>query len=279
MILPIERIYHKIIHHLSFLSFGDLNNFITSTFPMLTVCRGNLSSGNVTIDNSYCFLGDVCGYRLLIMAFIIVISAKISQLMLQHIPKKYLNKDGIRIGYKWLVLIYFPLLIFNFSLNDELIIVILFSIFFNLIVCLFIIDMKIGYLPDILVYPLLWVGLVYQVCSEQGNVVSAIYAVITSYLSIMLLTVIMEKIRQSPQMGRGDFKLIAACAAWLGLMNLPQFFALAAGIGGLHYWAIYLRHRHKAIARIPFGPAIILSATYWLFAPLVCLVMFNGAMS
>ncbi|RMA07896.1 prepilin peptidase, partial [Providencia stuartii] len=44
------------------------------------------------------------------MAFIIVISAKISQLMLQHIPKKYLNKDGIRIGYKWLVLIYSPLI-------------------------------------------------------------------------------------------------------------------------------------------------------------------------
>lgn len=72
MILPIERIYHKIIHHLSFLSFSDLNNFITSTFPMLTVCRGNLSSGNVTIDNSYCFLGvyvDI-GYYLWLLSLL-----------------------------------------------------------------------------------------------------------------------------------------------------------------------------------------------------------------
>ncbi|WP_236611268.1 prepilin peptidase [Providencia burhodogranariea] len=147
--------------------------------------------------------------------------------------------------------------------------VVLFSVFLNLIICLFIIDIKIGYLPDILTYPLLWGGLMYQTYSPNGNVVSAIYAVIISYLSIMLLTTMMEKIYPRSQMGRGDFKLIAACAAWLGVMELPFFFAVAASLGVIHYVVAHFIYSNKSITHIPFGPAIMVSASYWLFSPLV----------
>lgn len=202
------------------------------------------------------------------MVILIFLSAKSTQWLLKHIPVKYLHKERINIAYIGLVLLYFPLIFINLLLNDGLIIIILFSFFLNITICLFIIDLKTGYLPDILVYPLLWLGLIYQSCVAQGNVISAVYAVVISYLSIMLITVMMEKIRQRPQMGRGDLKLIAACAAWIGMMELAYFLALAAVLGAIHYYIAYrIKKDHKALNAIPFGPAIVLSASYWLIAP------------
>ncbi|MDX4945410.1 prepilin peptidase [Providencia manganoxydans] len=268
MLFSVERIYHKITNNLSLLPFHYTDGIISSTLSALTLCRGNFCLENI---NGKCFFGlfeNSCYDRLLLMIILIFLSAKNTQWWLQYIPVKYFHKERINIKTIWLVLLYLPLIFINTLLNNELIIIALFTFFLNIMVCLFIIDLKTGYLPDILVYPLLWAGLVYQSCITQGNVVSAVYAVVISYLSIMLITMIMEKIRQRPQMGRGDLKLIAAGAAWIGLMDLPYFLALAAVLGTIHYCIAYHIKKHNNVLHaIPFGPAITLSASYWLFAP------------
>lgn len=71
-------------------------------------------------------------------------------------------------------------------------------------------------------------------------------------------------------MGRGDFKLIAAGATWLGIFYLPYFLGLAASLGLLHFlWRTCRekkerRGKQKFVQSIPFGPAIIGSASFWL---------------
>lgn len=268
MLFSAGRIYHKITNNLSLLPFNYTDGIISSIFSALTLCRDSFCIENI---NEKCFFAEYqnsCYYRLLLMVILIFLSANSTQWLLKNIPVNYLHKERINITYVWLVLLYFPLIFINLLLNDGLIIIILFSFFLNITICLFIIDLKTGYLPDILVYPLLWLGLIYQSYVAQGNVISAVYAVVISYLSIMLITVIMEKIRQRPQMGRGDLKLIAACAAWIGMMELPYFLALAAVLGAIHYCiADRIKKDHKALNTIPFGPAIVLSASYWLIAP------------
>lgn len=277
MIFSIERIYNKIVHNSFFLSFAYMENTLDIMFSTVTFFKNPFCFKGCINNDLNNFFESSCFYRMLFMLIVILLSAKSTQFMLEKVPNKYLNKRGINISYKWLVLLYCPLMLMVILLNHHLITVLLFSVFFNLIVCLFIIDIKIGYLPDILTYPLLWGGLVYQTCSPEGNVVSAIYAVMISYLSIMVITTMIEKVRQRPQMGRGDFKLIAACAAWLGVMELPFFFTLAASLGGIHYVVVYFIYSNKSATGIPFGPAIIVSTSYWLFLPLMNTFIFDMA--
>ncbi|WP_281111334.1 prepilin peptidase, partial [Providencia rettgeri] len=142
---------------------------------------------------------------------------------------------------------------------------------------------RIEYMTDVLTYPLLWSGLLYQINLPQGNVISAIYAVILSYFMMLITVTLVEKIKKQPQMGRGDLKLIAACAAWLGVWLLPYFIGLAACLGLLHYafahWVlpkisqgghspscVSAKPLVNEIAQtIPFGPTIIISASILLY--------------
>ncbi|EKT59390.1 prepilin peptidase [Providencia sneebia] len=215
------------------------------------------------------FITHRCVYEISLIFILAIFIAKINQNILRYIPEKYFDKKGFYIKYKWFLLLYLLVVFVFLILKLQLINILFLMVFINCIVSLFIIDIKIGYLPDVLTYPLLWCGLIYQTCSSEGNVVSAIYAVVISYLFIMVITTITEQVRQRPQMGRGDFKLIAACSAWLGLIKLPLFLAVAASLGGIHYAIAYLISRKKTIDYIPFGPAIIVSSAYWLFAPLI----------
>lgn len=217
---------------------------------------------------------------------LLILSVMLSYKLLRYIPEKYFKLPPIEIGYFSLLLTYalFGSVVF-YSFSHLLIILFAF-LFLNFTFLLFIIDYKTGYLPNVLTFPFLVVGLLYQISSPTGNVVSAIYAVVVAYIAILGLTTVIEKIKKQPQMGRGDFKLIAACAAWLGAMNLPYFLGLAAALGLLHYsvryWVLpkfnvtdgksYLISGDSVSvgsSTVPFGPAILTSASIWLYLSLI----------
>lgn len=225
------------------------------------------------------------------VSFLLFFSMLITNKLLIHIPVKYFEIEAIKVKYSILLLIYCVFsCFFIYSINSFIIIFSLFS-FLNLSLLLIIIDYKTGYLPDTLIYPLLWLGLLYQVWSPAGNVISGVYGVILSYLIVVLLVTITEVIKNQPQMGRGDFKLIAACAAWLGVWQLPYFFGLAAGLGLIHFIVAYwllpkFQSRFSTVKRgvkiqpakeevamsghaIPFGPAILISASVWLYLSVI----------
>ncbi|MBO1929323.1 prepilin peptidase [Providencia rettgeri] len=102
------------------------------------------------------------------------------------------------------------------------------TLYINLIIPLFIIDNKIGYLPDILTYPLLWLGLLYQIHLPNGNVVSAIYAVLISYLVMLMVVTLVEKQTSQPQMGRGILNSLPLVLPGLGFGSFLTF-GTAAG--------------------------------------------------
>ncbi|GAB1437694.1 hypothetical protein MASR2M36_04280 [Providencia sp.] len=230
-------------------------------------------------------------YELFLVSFLLFFSVVMTKKLLIYLPVEYFKFEAISVKYSTLLLMYCVFgFIFIYSTNDLFIILSLF-VFLNLALLLIIIDYKTGYLPDALTYLLLWLGLLYQVWAPAGNVISGVYGVTVSYLGVLLLVTVTEGIKKQTQMGRGDFKLIAACAAWLGVWQLPYFLGLAACLGLIHVTVVHwllpkLQSRLSratgggrllynkgdaavSVIAIPFGPAILISASVWLYLSVI----------
>ncbi len=248
------------------LLFNYLKRLLNSTLPQGLLSQ-YFSNRQPNLSAGLYYYIDI--YEFIFVFVLLVFSFITTKILLSHIPKKYFEEKSIYIkNYRLVIFNTLFSLLLTLTFNDFLIIFLLF-VFLNLVIPLFIIDLKIGYLPDVLTYPLLWLGLLFQIWLPNGNIVSAIYAVILSFTVMMVITTLIEKIKKRPQMGRGDFKLIAACAAWLGVLQLPYFLALSALLGLIQYSIVYLKNKHKSIVSIPFGPAIIISASFWLYLSLI----------
>lgn len=112
-------------------------------------------------------------------------------------------------------------------------------------------------LPDVIVLPLLWLGLAINL-TATGFVPlsSAVLGAIGGYLALFTVSEGSELIMHRRMLGAGDPKLFAALGAWLGWELLPHVLILAAitasvyGIGSQ-----LLRSRQlKAGRPIAFGP-------------------------
>lgn len=128
------------------------------------------------------------------------------------------------------------------------------------------IDVEHQLLPDLLVYPLLWLGLLRAAMDQSPISASeAILAAASAYLALWLLMHAHQRLRKVQGMGHGDFKLAAALGAWIGLQQLPFLFLLAAVAGLL--WAMFTRIFGQPLERIPFGPFLALAGWVILLWP------------
>ncbi len=128
------------------------------------------------------------------------------------------------------------------------------------------IDVEHQLLPDLLVYPLLWLGLLRAAMDQSPISASeAILAAASAYLTLWLLMHAHQRLRKIQGMGHGDFKLAAALGAWIGLQQLPFLFLLAAVAGLL--WAMFTRIFGQPLERIPFGPFLALAGWVILLWP------------
>ncbi|MGA1562185.1 MAG: prepilin peptidase [Gammaproteobacteria bacterium] len=120
------------------------------------------------------------------------------------------------------------------------------------------IDAEHQLLPDLLVYPLLWLGLLRAALGHAPITASdAIFAALFAYLALWSLMHLHQMLRKVQGMGHGDFKLAAALGAWLGPMQLPFLLLLAAVLGLL--WVAFMRVRGQSLQRVAFGPFLALS--------------------
>ena len=243
-------------------TFSYTSQFLDSIFSIQIPFKDIISrTGHLSLKSIK--LNWLC-YPILVV-LLSLMSSLIARNLLRYIPLKYFDKKEINIKYHYLFYTYLSLgFIFAFPINNVMNLLLLF-LFLNMAIPLLIIDFKIGYLPNILTYPLLWFGFLYQMACPSGNIISAIYAVVLSFIMMVGITAVVEKIKKRPQMGRGDFKLIAACSAWIGILQLPYFLGFAAALGLIHMGALYLKSENRVSMSIPFGPAIILSASFWLY--------------
>lgn len=134
------------------------------------------------------------------------------------------------------------------------------------LLALSIIDLKTFLLPDRLTLPLLWAGLIYQTLYQPDNISEAIWGAALGYLVLWLIYWLFKLVTGKEGMGYGDFKLLAALGAWLGVSLLPAMLLMSALSGliiGLAYKAFNQGHE----GGIPFGPALALSGWFCLAFP------------
>ena len=128
------------------------------------------------------------------------------------------------------------------------------------------IDMETRLLPDVLTLGLLWAGLLVNCAEIFASLDHAVIGAAAGYSSLWLLNAGYRLVRGQDGMGAGDFKLLAAIGAWLGLGALPAVVLIAASSGvitGLSLSVIGWRNRGEAIA---FGPHLCLGAAFFVFA-------------
>jgi len=125
-----------------------------------------------------------------------------------------------------------------------------------------VIDIRLQILPDVLILPLVWLGLLLNLQGMFTDIQSAIYGAVAGYLSLWFLFHLFLLMTGKEGMGYGDFKLFALFGAWLGWQFLPQILLVSAVVGAVSGLGMILfLGRDKSIP-IPFGP--YLAAAGWI---------------
>ncbi|MDO1509576.1 MULTISPECIES: A24 family peptidase [unclassified Neisseria] len=100
-----------------------------------------------------------------------------------------------------------------------------------MLIALTFIDADTQYLPDQLTLPLVWLGLLFNLNGTFVPLMSAVLGAVFGYMSLWLLCYAYKLLTGKIGMGGGDFKLLAALGAWLGVSVLPVLIFMAALTG------------------------------------------------
>lgn len=124
------------------------------------------------------------------------------------------------------------------------------------------IDLDHQLLPDVLVLPLMWLGLIVNSFDVFTTLSYALWGAVSGYLVLWSIRGLIKLISGREGMGQGDLKLLAMLGAWGGWQILPGVLVLSslvvtlvASVG----MALGLIDRKSAI---PFGP--FLAGAGWL---------------
>lgn len=114
-------------------------------------------------------------------------------------------------------------------------------------------------LPDSLVLPLLWLGLIANSFGLFTSLEDALWGAIAGYLSLWSVYWLFKLVTGKEGMGYGDFKLLAMLGAWGGWQVLPLTILLSSLVGAV-LGLIMLRLRNAETSTpIPFGPYLAIA--------------------
>lgn len=117
-------------------------------------------------------------------------------------------------------------------------------------------------IPDQLSLPLLWFGLFISLWGVFIDSPEAIKGALLGYLSLWSVFHIFKLVTGKEGMGYGDFKLLAAGGAWLGMKSVAVIILLSSLSGAVIGSLAIALSRDKQSKPIPFGP--YLAAGIWL---------------
>ena len=131
------------------------------------------------------------------------------------------------------------------------------------------IDADTQLIPDSIVLPLLWIGLLMSLFHPMVGTDTlfippkdAIVGAVAGYLSLWTVYQLFKLVTGKEGMGYGDFKLLAALGAWLGWQQLPQIILMSAVVGAVVGISMMVFRKHERSVPIPFGP--YLAAAGWI---------------
>ncbi|SDS12151.1 type 4 prepilin peptidase 1 Aspartic peptidase. MEROPS family A24A [Pseudomonas asplenii] len=114
-------------------------------------------------------------------------------------------------------------------------------------------------LPDVLVLPLLWLGLIANHFAMFTSLNDALWGAVAGYLSLWSVYWVFKLLTGKEGMGHGDFKLLAMLGAWGGWQILPLTILLSSLVGAI-LGLILLRLRNAQTSTpIPFGPYLAIA--------------------
>jgi len=122
------------------------------------------------------------------------------------------------------------------------------------LIALSFIDIDRQLLPDDIILPLLWAGLILNVFAIFTPPVSAILGAASGYIFLWLVYQAFKLVTGKEGMGYGDFKLFAVLGAWLGWQSLPLIILLSSLVGAVVGISFILFFGHDRRMPIPFGP-------------------------
>ena len=124
-------------------------------------------------------------------------------------------------------------------------------------------------IPDSIVLPLLWVGLIMSLFHPVPGATTlfippadAILGAVAGYLAFWTVYQVFRLLTGKEGMGYGDFKLLAAMGAWLGWQALPTIILMSAFVGAVVGILLMMFRGRDHQVPMPFGP--FLAAAGWI---------------
>ncbi|MBK3881812.1 MULTISPECIES: A24 family peptidase [Stutzerimonas stutzeri subgroup] len=127
------------------------------------------------------------------------------------------------------------------------------------LVAMSMIDIDHQLLPDSLVLPLLWLGLILNNFGLFVSLESALWGAVAGYLSLWSVYWLFKLVTGKEGMGYGDFKLLAMLGAWGGGQVLPLTILLSSVVGAVLGTILLRVQRAESSTPIPFGPYLAIA--------------------
>ena len=121
------------------------------------------------------------------------------------------------------------------------------------------IDVDHQLLPDSLVLPLLWLGLIVNSFGLFASLTDALWGAVAGYLSLWSVYWLFKLVTGKEGMGYGDFKLLAMLGAWGGWQVLPLTILLSSVVGAVLGTIMLRMQKAESSTPIPFGPYLAIA--------------------
>ena len=128
------------------------------------------------------------------------------------------------------------------------------------------VDARTQLLPDSMTLPLLWLGLLLSLVPLFVAPAQAIVGAAVGYLALWLVYWGFKLLTGKEGMGHGDFKLLAALGAWMGVMSLLPIVLLSSLVGAIVGVVMLSMRGQDRSVPIPFGPFLAAAGWIWFVA-------------
>lgn len=119
------------------------------------------------------------------------------------------------------------------------------------------IDFDTQLLPDRLVFPLWGLGLAVNSMGMFISPIQTIWGSLLGFLSLWIVYILFKLFTGKEGMGYGDFKLLGALGAWLGIAQIPNILLISALVGSLV--GGYFLLKYKESRPFAFGPYLAIA--------------------
>ena len=121
------------------------------------------------------------------------------------------------------------------------------------------IDLRTQLLPDQLTLPLMWLGLIASLDNLYMPAKPALLGAMVGYGSLGVVGWVFKQLTGKEGLGHGDFKLLGALGAWVGLSGILPIILLSSVVGAVvgSIW-LAMKGRDRATP-IPFGPYLAIA--------------------